>query len=79
MKIYYVNRENGSAQDIWKRLEYGKNLTKDEMNYLRKSAIPRIEMHSISVENETLELENILMEQEIRLLDIRYQYTVQQE
>lgn len=79
VKIYYVNRENGSAQDIWKRLEYGKNLTKDEMNYLRKSAIPRIEMHSISVENETLELENILMEQEIRLLDIRYQYTVQQE
>ncbi|MDD3402510.1 MAG: helix-turn-helix domain-containing protein [Hespellia sp.] len=75
VKTHLVNRENGSAQDIWKRLEYGKNLTKDEMRYLRKSAIPRMEMNHVQVHNDVLEIDCMLMEQEIRLLDIRYHYT----
>lgn len=75
IKDHFVNRRNGSVQDIWRRLEYGKNLTKDEMNYLRMSAIPRIEMNHVHVEDKILEIERTLMEQEIRLLDIRYRYT----
>lgn len=75
IKDHFLNRRNGSVQDIWRRLEYGKNLTKDEMNYLRMSAIPRIEMNHVHVEDKNLEIERTLMEQEIRLLDIRYRYT----
>lgn len=74
VKIHYVNKENGSVQDIWRRLEYSTNLAKAEMNYLKKSAIPRMEMKSIPVENGAIEIENVMMEQEIRLLDIQYQY-----
>ena len=76
LKIHYVNKEKGSIQDIWRKLEYSKNLAKDEMNYLEKSAIPWMEMRSVHVENGVLELENILKEQEIRLLDIQYRYTL---
>jgi beta-xylosidase/AraC-like DNA-binding protein len=77
VKILRVNRVSGSAQDIWRSLEYSKNLSKDEMSYLRKSAIPKMEMHHTQVDNECLEIENTLMEQEIRLLDIRYRYTAE--
>lgn len=77
VKTLRVNRVSGSAQDIWRSLEYSKNLSKDEMSYLRKSAIPKMEMHHTQVDNECLEIENTLMEQEIRLLDIRYRYTAE--
>lgn len=77
VKIHTVNKENGSVQDIWKRLQYSKNLAKDEMRYLEKSAIPRMEMRNVHVENNVLELENIMTAQEIRLLDIRYRYNLQ--
>lgn len=74
VKTHYVNRANGSVQDIWRRLEYGKNLKKDEMTYLQKTAIPTMEMYHVQVVEDTMELETTMMEQEIRLLDIRYQY-----
>lgn len=76
VKIHYVNKENGSVQDIWKRLGYCKNLAKDEMRYLEKSAIPWMEIQNVSVEDGILELDNLLLEQEIRLIEIQYRYTV---
>lgn len=76
VKIHMVNKENGSAQDIWKRLQYSKNMARDEMQYLEKSAIPRMEMKNVHVEGGVLELENVLMAQEIRLLDIQYRYSL---
>lgn len=74
VKCFYINRENGSAQDIWKRMEYAKGLAKDEMEYLKRSASPRVEMKNIVVDQEKLKLEYVLLEQEIRLLDIQYRY-----
>lgn len=76
VKIHMVNKENGSVQDIWKRLQYSMNLARDEMQYLEKSAIPRMEMKNVHVEGGVLELENVLMAQEIRLLDIQYRYSL---
>ena len=75
-KTVPAEKENGSAQDIWKRLQYSKNLARDEMQYLEKSAIPRMEMKKVHVEGGVLELENVLMAQEIRLLDIQYRYSL---
>lgn len=74
IKIRYVNKEKGSAQDLWKRLGYSKNLSRDEMNYLIKSSIPCIEMKTVHVEDNKLDLENVLLAQEIRMLEIQYQY-----
>ena len=74
VKTFYVNRTGGSVQDLWRKMEYAKGLARDEMEYLKRSASPRMEMKSYVVENGILEIENVLLEQEIRLLDIQYQY-----
>lgn len=76
IKIHFVNKEQGSVQDIWKRLEHSKNLTKDEKKYLRNSAIPYMEICNTHVDNTVLELENVLLEQEIRLIEIIYRYSM---
>ena len=76
IRIYYVNKENGSAQEIWRKLEYEKRLGKEEAEYLKKRAVPSMEMRTVQVENGVLELENRLEAQEIRLLDICYRYSM---
>lgn len=76
IRIYYVNKENGSAQEIWRKLEYEKRLGKEEVEYLKKRAVPSMEMRTVQVENGVLELENRLEAQEIRLLDICYRYSM---
>lgn len=76
VKTYRVNRASGSVQDLWKNLDYSKGLMRDEVEYLKSSAIPSIEMKTIEVENGELCLTNNLEMQEIRLIDIQYQYNV---
>lgn len=76
VKIYRVNRECGSVQDLWKNLDYSKGLMRDEVDYLKSSAIPGIEMKTIEVENGELCLTNNLEMQEIRLIDVQYRYDV---
>lgn len=76
IKIHFVNKEQGSVQDIWKRLGYRKNLARDEKNYLGGGAIPYMEIKNIHVHNHILELENVLLEQEIRLIEIKYCYSL---
>ena len=75
VKMYYVNRQNGSVQDLWKRLEYSKGLANDEIDYLKSSATPSMEMKTIQVEDRVLELENVLEAQEIRMIEILYRYS----
>lgn len=76
VRIYYVNKENGSAQEIWRKLGYEKHLGKAEVEYLKKRAVPSMEMRTVQVENGVLELESVLEAQEIRLLDVRYRYSM---
>ena len=75
VKMYYVNRQNGSVQDLWKRLEYSKGLANDEIEYLKSSATPSMEMKTVQVEDGVLEIENALEAQEIRLIEILYRYS----
>ena len=75
VKMYYVNRQNGSVQDLWKRLEYSKGLANDEIDYLKSSATPSMEMKTIQVEDGMLEIENVLEAQEIRMIEILYRYS----
>lgn len=76
VKVHYMNKENGSAQDIWRKMEYQKVLSKDEIEYIKRRAMPSMEIRTVQVNDGTLELENVLQPQEIRLLDIQYRYAV---
>jgi beta-xylosidase/AraC-like DNA-binding protein len=74
MRIYYVNQENGSVQDIWKDMQYLKNLSRGESDYMQRAATPKVELRQIKVENGVLHLEIKLKAHEIRMLDIHYLY-----
>ena len=74
VKSHYVNHENGSVQNIWKMMGYEKVLAKDEIEYLKRRAIPSMEIRTVQATDGTLELEHVMQPQEIRLLDIWYRY-----
>ncbi|MFV0465452.1 MAG: GH39 family glycosyl hydrolase [Lachnospiraceae bacterium] len=74
VKIYYINRYNGSVQDAWKEMDYTKNLALGEIEYLKRSSMPHVEMRRLKVENHTLHLDTKLIAHEIRALDISLQY-----
>lgn len=74
MRIFYVNKDNGSVQNTWKDMEYIKNLSKGEIDYLRRSAMPKVELRQLKVEGGVLRVDTKLLAHEIRALDIRYQY-----
>ncbi len=76
VKTYRVNRASGSVQDLWKHLGYSKGLMRDELDYLKSSAIPSIEMETMEVKDGEMCLKNNLEMQEIRLIDIQYQYDI---
>lgn len=74
IRIFYVNRENGSIQDIWKNMALLQNLSKGEIEYMRRSAMPKVEMRKIQVEDGTLRIDTTLLAHEIKMLDIHYVY-----
>lgn len=74
VKIHYINQEIGSVQDTWKDMEYIPNLSKSEIDYLKRSSMPHIEMKRIQVEDNTLRIETRLQPHEIRILSIVYQF-----
>lgn len=74
MRIFYVNEENGSIQNIWKDMGYINNLSKSEIEYMRRNANPKVDMRRIHVEDHVLRIETKLKAHEIRALDIHYQY-----
>ena len=74
IRIFYVNQENGSIQDIWKDMDYLNNLSKGEIEYMKRSAMPKVEMRKVNVEDGTLRVETNLLAHEIKLLDIHYLY-----
>ncbi|WP_353095064.1 helix-turn-helix domain-containing protein [Tissierella praeacuta] len=49
---YYLNREDGSVFDEWVRMGNPENMTKEEINYLRGKAKPRIMVEYIDIEGE---------------------------
>lgn len=74
LRMFYVNRENGSIQDLWKEMDYMDNLAKGELDYMRRRAMPKVEMRKLLVDDHVLRIETEMTAHEIRMMDIRYQY-----
>lgn len=72
---YSVNREHGSVQDEWGKMEYNEYLSKNEIEYLKRICTPHIFMKTCEVKDGKLNLETKLKAQEIQCLDIKYLYT----
>ena len=76
VRIQRLNKERGSAQDIWKYLGFGANLGQDELRYLKEAAIPWMELKTVEVTDGTMEFDILLEEQEIQLFEIQYHYVM---
>ena len=74
MRVFYVNEDNGSIQNIWRDMDYISNLSKGEVEYMRRSANPKVDMRRITVEDQVLRIDTKLKAHEIKVLDIHYQY-----
>ena len=74
MRIFYINEENGSIQNLWKDMEYLRDLSKGEIDYLRRGAMPKVEMRKLHVEDGILRVDTKLLAHEIKAMDIHYQY-----
>lgn len=74
VRVFYVNRENGSVQDIWKDMEYMQNLSRGEIDYMRREASPKVEMKRLRVKDGVLRIATEMQPHEIKKLDISYQF-----
>lgn len=74
MRMFYIDKDNGSIQNIWKDMDYIQNLSNGEIEYMRRCATPKVEMQRLRVEDGILRLETKLVAHEIKALDIQYQY-----
>ncbi|MFV0362665.1 MAG: GH39 family glycosyl hydrolase, partial [Suipraeoptans sp.] len=73
IKMNYINEGNGNIQRIWSEMGFSTALLPDEIEYLRNSAMPHLEMKQVKVRDNILRIECSLLAHEIRLIDIRKQ------
>ena len=69
-----INKEQGSVQDEWMRMDFYDNISQNELHYLKKVCTPRIFMRTLNSKDGVLNFEVILEPNEIQLLEIVYQY-----
>ena len=74
LKSYYVNQNNGSVQDIWMQMGGMKSLSSQEIDYLQKISIPHVEMVTLQTADGVLEIETSLLQHEIKIIEVQYQY-----
>ena len=74
IKIYSINDTYGSVQEEWKNLSFSKQLSKSEVDYLKRVCTPRIQIIECAVEIGTLEFGVKMSPQEIQYIHISYLY-----
>lgn len=72
IKSRQINQQYGSVQDEWFRLNLEKELNMQEMEYLERISIPRLQIRHQEVCRNVLEFEYTLAPNEIRSLHIIY-------
>ncbi len=73
VKKYYVNRDHGDIQAEWGKIGYYDDLSATEIEYYREITQPGMQIESLEVTNEVLEIETILKAQEVQTIIITEQ------
>ena len=71
VKIYRINDLNGSVLNKWKELEYEKELSRNDLKYLRRVCEPNLTMRKIQAVNGVLTIEEELLPNEIAFIRVR--------
>lgn len=74
VKSYFINDICGSVQDEWKNMGLPQGLTKQEVDYLRRVCIPRIQMQECMSKKNELEFHIKMRPQEIQYIHVSYLY-----
>ncbi len=71
MKIYSINENNGSVLDIWREMEYEKELTRNDIKYFRRVCEPKLRIQKIKAENNVLKVSLSLAANEIAFVRLK--------
>lgn len=72
IKTYAINGDNGSVQEEWRKMGLSNQLTKQEVDYLKRICTPFIQIKEYEVTNQILNFEVLIKAQEIQYLHISY-------
>lgn len=67
----FVNEQNGSILNEWEKMEYDKNLSYEEIAYLKRISVPARKKYYVKMEEGKLKQDIILQANEMRLVVIR--------
>lgn len=70
VKTYRVNRHNGSVLDVWKELDYGTDLSQEDILYLRGASGPKLTIREVMNEEGYIPFNLTLDANEIVFLEI---------
>ncbi len=73
IKIFSVNKSNGSVLDKWGELKYIKNPDRQDIQYLKDISTPKITIEELQPENGSLTVTTVLAPLEIQSIQILYQ------
>lgn len=70
IKTRVVDEDNGSVLNEWERMGYTDELTANDIDYLRKICVPRIQVEVVTIENGTLEINSQLKANAISFIHV---------
>ncbi|MCQ5144460.1 GH39 family glycosyl hydrolase [Enterocloster bolteae] len=73
VKIRSLNENHGSVQDEWREMGYNRNLSQQDIQYLRDISTPKITISETVVEHNVLNIDTILKPHEIQSIHLIYQ------
>lgn len=71
MKVYSINESNGSVLDVWREMEYEKELTRNDIKYFRRVCEPKLRIQKIKAENNVLRVSLNLAANEIAFIRLK--------
>ena len=72
VKVYRINDTSGSVMKIWEDLDYERELSRNDLKYLRRVCEPNMTIRTVNSSGGDLMIDEVLQPNEITLIRIRY-------
>ena len=70
-RTYSVNEDHGSILDIWKRLDFDNNLSRDDLRFCRKICQPNLSIATIEAEDGKIKVSLTMKANEIACISLK--------
>ena len=72
VKVYRINDTSGSVMKIWEDLDYERELSRNDLKYLRRVCEPNMTIRTVNSSGGDLMIDEVLQPNEITLIRVRY-------